>query len=136
MKPETRVVHAGTGPTAPRSLTPPLYQSSVYYADSLAEAVALEYPSAPVSSYSRTANPTVAHFESALAELEGGEAAVATPSGMAALTLTCLTLLGPGDRVAVSPHSYADTLTLVAELAQRIGFAVLVADLSTVDGLT
>ena len=130
MKPLTRAVHAGVDQVAPPGLAPALHQSSVYYASSLDEAVALEDPASGVSSYSRTANPTTMRFESVMAEWEGGEAAVATPSGMAALTLTFLTLLGPNDRVAVSPHSYADTVAVLAELAERVGFALRVIDLS------
>lgn len=130
MRQATRVVHAGAEPAAVRSLTPVLHQSSVYYATSLAGAVALEDMAGGVSSYSRTANPTTLQFESAMVELEGGELALATPSGMAALTLTFLTLPGRNDRVAVSPHSYADTLSVLAELAQRIGFELIVLDLA------
>lgn len=124
----TRVVHAGREPDALRALTPPLHQSSVYYALTVSEAIGLEDPDGELSSYSRTANPTTVRFERAMADLEQGESALATSSGMAALTLAFLTLLGPTDRVAVSPHSYADTVGLLEELAARIGFELIIQD--------
>lgn len=125
----TRVIH-GAPHAGVRSLTPPIYQSSVYYAASVAGAVALEESAEGVTSYSRTSNPTVLELERALAALEGADQALATPSGMAALTLAFLALLGPADRVAVSPHSYADTLAVLEELAAKVGFEVLLFDFS------
>ncbi|CAM3406065.1 trans-sulfuration enzyme family protein [Stackebrandtia soli] len=133
MRPATRAVRAGRTTDAVRDLSPALHQSSVFYAESVAEAVQLEDMSGGVSSYTRTSNPTTMRFEGAIAELESGEAAVATSSGMAALTLTFLTLLTPTDRVAISPHSYADTLSVLEELSARIGFTLAVFDLSAPD---
>ncbi|HZM75408.1 MAG TPA: PLP-dependent aspartate aminotransferase family protein [Candidatus Limnocylindrales bacterium] len=133
MNQATRVVHAGSELHVVNDLTAPIHQSSVYYARTVAEAILLEDPRSVISSYSRTANPTTVRFEQAMAELEAGDLAVATPSGMAALTLTFLTLLGPADRVVASPHSYADTVALLEELAQRVGFELIILDLSAPD---
>ncbi len=127
----TQVVHAAT--RIGRDLSPALHQSSVYAADSVADAVDLEEMTAGISSYTRVANPTVQQFERAVSELEGAEAALATPSGMAALTLVFLTLLSGRDRVVVSPHSYADTISVLRELSDRVGFEVCVLDLCAPD---
>lgn len=126
----TRIVHAGTEPAGGRSLCPAVHQSSVYYAKSIAEAVALEEMTEGIGSYSRVANPTVQTFESAMAEIEGGERALAAPSGMGALTLVFLTLLTAQDRVIVSLHSYADTVSVLRELSSKIGFQLLMTDVS------
>ena len=53
----------------------------------------------PGNIYSRFTNPTVRTFEQRLAALEGGEACVATASGMAAILATCLALLKSGDHI-------------------------------------
>jgi cystathionine beta-lyase/cystathionine gamma-synthase len=124
----TTIVHA-VGRTAGGALSPSLEQSSVYAATSIEHAVALEKMVGGRSSYSRVANPTVHAFEQAMAEIEGGERALATPSGMAALSLVFLTLLDGGDRVVASPHSYTDTLVLLQELSQKIGFELHLTDL-------
>ncbi len=127
----TQVVHAAA--RAGRDLSPALHQSSVYAAHGVADAVGLEEMTAGISSYTRVANPTVQQFERAVSELEGADGALATPSGMAALTLVFLTLLSAQDRVVASPHSYADTISVLRELSARVGFEVCVLDLSAPD---
>ncbi|MCP3803355.1 aminotransferase class I/II-fold pyridoxal phosphate-dependent enzyme [Allokutzneria sp. A3M-2-11 16] len=131
----TRYVHAGTELPAKPALAPALHQSSVIYARSVREAVDLENMADGVSSYTRVANPTVQRLESAVAELEGGACGLAAPSGMGALTLVFLTLLGPGDRVVAATHSYADTIGVLRELSARIGFELHVIDLSSAAGI-
>jgi len=55
--------------------------------------------------YTRYGNPTWTRYESALAELEGGEVVVFA-SGMAAATALLLTKLGPGSALAIDHHCY------------------------------
>ena len=61
--------------------------------------------------YSRFTNPTVRTFEQRLAALEGGERAVATSSGMAAIMATCMGLLQAGDHVVCSRSVFGTTNT-------------------------
>jgi cystathionine gamma-lyase len=69
--------------------------------------------------YGRTGNPTWAHYEAALAELEGGEAVVLS-SGMAAVAAILLPLLGPGDVLVAPSDGYPGVRTIAADhLAQR-----------------
>ncbi|MGV9254536.1 trans-sulfuration enzyme family protein [Streptomyces sp. NPDC003697] len=109
----TEAVHAGRDDLARQGLhAPPIDLSTTYPSyDSRGEAARIdafaaegaELEGSPV--YGRLGNPTVARFETALARLEGTEAAVAFASGMAALSAVLLARAGTGLRhvVAVRP---------------------------------
>ena len=74
--------------------------------------------------YSRNTNPTVAVFEERIAALERAEAATAFATGMAAISGTLHTLLGPGDRVVSVKDTYGGTTKLFLEFLPRIGVNV------------
>jgi cystathionine beta-lyase/cystathionine gamma-synthase len=71
--------------------------------------------------YGRWQNPTVEELERTLAVLEGGEAAVATASGMAAVSGSLLGLLGAGDHVVAPRALYGETARLLRERLVRFG---------------
>jgi len=71
--------------------------------------------------YSRNANPTVRVLEEWLAGLEGAEDAVATGSGMGAISATLLALTGSGDRLALTRHLYGGTYALARKHLARLG---------------
>ena len=71
--------------------------------------------------YSRFSNPTVGMFEQRLAALEGTEVALATSSGMGAITLLMLGLLQAGDHVVCSRSVFGATLKLLGETFGRFG---------------
>jgi cystathionine beta-lyase/cystathionine gamma-synthase len=125
----TRVVHPPAVAGADRDLTPAIHQSSVYTANDLADAIAMEADGAPISSYTRAGNPTVSALEAAIADLEEGEAALAFPSGMAAMTAVFLATLHTGDAVVVSEDAYADTITSLQMLAVQMDLRVVTAGL-------
>jgi methionine-gamma-lyase len=85
--------------------------------------------------YTRWANPTVRQLEAKLSDLEGGEAAVAFASGMAAATALLLHTLKAGDRLVVSDVSYAGVAELVRTTLPRFGIEVQVVDLADGDAL-
>jgi cystathionine gamma-synthase len=68
-------------------------------------------------SYARFASPTVAEAEQKLGELDGGTA-ILFPSGMGATTAVVLTLLSPGDTIALAAGAYYGTGVLFAELGR------------------
>jgi cystathionine gamma-synthase len=74
--------------------------------------------------YSRNTNPTVAVFERRIAALERAEAATAFATGMAAISGTLRTLLGPGDRVVSVTDTYGGTTKLFIEFLPRDGVDV------------
>ncbi|MEM1024992.1 MAG: PLP-dependent transferase [Myxococcota bacterium] len=77
--------------------------------------------------YTRSGNPTRTELEQALARLEGGTRAVATPSGMAAVTLL-LSRLRPGARLVAPFDGYGGTHRLMSTLAERAQIELLFLD--------
>ena len=82
--------------------------------------------------YTRTGNPTREHLANALAELEGGEGAVVTSTGMSAVALV-LQLLRPGDLILAPHDCYGGTHRILRSLAARGHFDVEFVDLTRED---
>jgi cystathionine gamma-synthase len=80
--------------------------------------------------YTRSGNPTRSQLADALAELEGGERAVVTSTGMSAVALV-LQLLKPGDTVVAAHDCYGGTQRLLRALAAKSHFTLVFADLTT-----
>ena len=71
--------------------------------------------------YGRAGNPTVSSFEMRLAALERTEAAIATSSGMSAITLMLFSLLKAGDHVVYSQSMFGSTIKLIGSEFARFG---------------
>jgi len=125
----TRSLHAGQEPDeATGARAPPIHQTTSYVfedADRAADLYALE---ADGDVYSRISNPTTRILEERLAALEGGTAAVATASGMAALDAATSVLASAGDNVVASSDMYGGTATYLTRMATRRGIDVRVVD--------
>ncbi len=74
--------------------------------------------------YTRYGNPTLAVVEAKLAALEGGEAAIVTASGMAAISSALLAHLSTGDEVIASTQLYGGTYRLMRDVLPRLGIRV------------
>ena len=87
--------------------------------------------------YTRYGNPTLSVVEEKLAALEGGEAAVVTSSGMAAISSTLLAHLSAGDEVIASTQLYGGTYRLMRDTFSRLGIGVrqVTPDLGGIEGL-
>ena len=119
----TRAIRAaGRTPDAPQPpVNVPIYQTSTFEVSSAQElADLLEFKTAG-HSYSRYSNPTFAALEAALAELEGGEAAVVSGSGMAAIHAALASTLRPGDEVLAHRALYGGTYAILTGLFARFG---------------
>jgi methionine-gamma-lyase len=133
----TRAVHAGEGPDpATRASAPNIVMSTTFVVEDAgakfsAKALGEDAPFL----YTRWANPTVRQLEVKLASLEGGEAAVAFGSGMAATTGLLLHLLSAGDHLVVSDVAYAGVAELVRDTLPRLGIDVEPVDLSDPEAL-
>jgi cystathionine beta-lyase len=68
--------------------------------------------------------PTVTDLQKALAELEGGHAALVVPSGLTATTLPLLALLAPGDHLLVTDAVYGPTRRFCDNHLRRLGVDV------------
>ena len=71
--------------------------------------------------YSRFTNPTVSMFQDRLAALEGGEACIATSSGMSAILTTAMAHLQAGDHVICSKSVFGATTQLFSSILGRFG---------------
>jgi O-acetylhomoserine (thiol)-lyase len=103
---ETLAIHAGQIPDAANGARAlPIYQTTSYVFDSADHAASLFNLQTFGNVYSRLSNPTVAALEERVAALEGGRAALASASGMAAEAMALMTLLQhpPHARTTVSP---------------------------------
>ena len=99
----------------------PIYTTSSFVFQNAAQAAARFAETEPGNIYSRFTNPTVRTFEQRLAALEGGEACVATSSGMAAILTTCLSLLKSGDHIVSSYEVFGSTTTLFKKYLAKFG---------------
>jgi O-acetylhomoserine (thiol)-lyase len=121
-QPETLAIHAGQIPdaaTGARAL--PIYQTTSFVFDSAEHAASLFNLQTFGNVYSRLSNPTVAALEERVAALEGGRAAVATASGMAAEALALTTLLQAGDHVVAAGALYGGSVTMLAVNLKKFG---------------
>jgi cystathionine gamma-synthase len=109
-------------------LTPPIYQTNVFVFEDLATADAVWEHERPGFVYGRFGTPNHAMLETMLAALEGGEAALVTASGMAAVTALCCGLLEPGDHLIAARDLYGSTAALLAEEARRLGIDTTFVD--------
>ncbi|HNO61838.1 MAG TPA: O-succinylhomoserine sulfhydrylase, partial [Plasticicumulans sp.] len=123
-------VRAGQSRSAEGEHSEAIYPTSSYVFDSAAQAAARFAGEEPGNIYSRFTNPTVRMFEQRLAALEGGEACVATSSGMAAVLTACMGLLKQGDHVVCSRDVFGNTTALLNNFLARFGVATTYVPLS------
>jgi O-acetylhomoserine (thiol)-lyase len=107
---ETLCLHAGQIPDAATGARAvPIYQTTSFVFDSADHAASLFNLQTFGNVYTRIMNPTTAVFEERMAALEGGRAALATASGMAAQMTALLTLLEAGDELVAASTLYGGT---------------------------
>lgn len=110
---DTLSLHAGHTPDDRHgSRAVPIHQTTSYMFESTEHASALYNMEVGGHLYSRLTNPTVAVLEQRIAALDGGVAAVAVSSGMAALYLTVLALCSGGDHIIASSQMYGANINL------------------------
>lgn len=118
---ETQAIRYGHERTAEGEHSEPIFTTSSYVFDSAAGAAARFSGEQPGNVYSRYTNPTVRIFEERIAAMEGGEQAVATSSGMAAILSTCLALLESGDHVVCSRSVFGTTTVVFNKYLAKFG---------------
>ncbi len=133
-QPETLAIHAGQIPdaaTGARAL--PIYQTTSFVFDSADHAASLFNLQTFGNVYSRLSNPTVAVLEERVAALEGGRAALASASGMAAEAIALLTLLQQGDHVVAAGALYGGSVSMLAVNLAKLGIETSFVDAASVD---
>ncbi|EUB28504.1 methionine gamma-lyase [Fusobacterium sp. CM22] len=129
----TTAIHAGTLKNLYGTLAMPIYQTSTFIFDSAEQGgrrFALEEAG---YIYTRLGNPTTTVLENKIAALEEGEAAVATSSGMGAISSTLWTILKAGDHVVTDKTLYGCTFALMCHGLTRFGIEVTFVDTSNLD---
>ncbi|HIW57898.1 MAG TPA: O-acetylhomoserine aminocarboxypropyltransferase/cysteine synthase [Firmicutes bacterium] len=127
---ETMQLHAGQEAADPATdaRAVPIYASTSFVfrdSDDAADRFALK---AAGNIYARLTNPTQAVFEERIAALEGGSAALAVASGMAALDYTFRTLAKNGDHIVASNTIYGGTYNLLAHTLPDFGIETTFVD--------
>lgn len=125
----TRAIHSGYDANSEMgSLTPPIYMTSTFAFDSVEQGAERFAGEAEGPIYSRLGNPTQDILETRLADLEDGEAALATASGMGAISATFWTLLSAGDHIVADKTLYGCTFALLEHGLTKFGVTVSYVD--------
>ncbi len=125
MKLETLAIHAGYQPDpTTKSVAVPIYQTTSYAFDSTQHAADLFDLKVAGNIYTRIMNPTNAVLEERVAALEGGVAALAVASGMAAVTYAIQTIAQAGDNIVSVSKLYGGSYNLFAHTFPRQGLTV------------
>jgi O-acetylhomoserine (thiol)-lyase len=129
MKIETLAVHAGYSPDpTTKAVAVPIYQTVAYAFDSAQHGADLFDLKVPGNIYTRIMNPTQDVLEKRIAALEGGIAALAVASGMAAITYAIQTIAEAGDNIVSTSQLYGGTYNLFAHTFPQMGLEVRFAD--------
>jgi len=110
------------------AVAPPIYQTSLFSFKDYAALESAYCGETEHAIYSRVGNPTVALLEEKIANIEGGEMAVAYSSGMGAISNAILGLIEHGDRVVAVKHIYPDTYRLLKSHCSKFGVTTDIVD--------
>ncbi|GHU02453.1 O-acetylhomoserine aminocarboxypropyltransferase [Betaproteobacteria bacterium] len=126
---ETLSLHAGQIPDAATgSRAVPIYQTTSYVFDSPEHAASLFNLQTFGNVYSRLSNPTVAVLEERIAALEGGRAAVAAASGLAAQSAALLNIVENGDEIVTARTLYGGTFSQLDVNFRKLGINTVFVD--------
>jgi cystathionine beta-lyase len=121
----TEVAHLGREPARHLgAINTPVYRASTILFESVADYEASQRGQSKSLNYGLRGLPTVTDLQAAVATLEGGHAALAVPSGLAATTLPFLALTSAGDHVLVTDSVYGPTRRFCNNHLTRLGIEV------------
>src|SRR5580700_7670953 len=121
----TDAIHVGQEPDAlTGSIVAPIYQTSTYVIEEMGKSKGYDY--------ARTSHPNRKALERTIAKLEGGHAAYAFTSGMAAIDAV-FRLLRPGDHTVLPSALYGGTFRLVSQLLVDFGLEFTYVDTSCLE---
>lgn len=109
-------------------LLPPIYQNSTFSFQTTEECASAFIDEESGYVYTRWGNPTQEALELKLAVLEAGEAALATASGMGAISTALLTALIDGGHVVAMDNLYSATYNLLSSELSRMGVETTFVD--------
>ncbi|MEN4052229.1 MULTISPECIES: O-acetylhomoserine aminocarboxypropyltransferase/cysteine synthase family protein [Sulfurimonas] len=118
---QTLALHAGYEKDTQGTMAVPIYQTTAYEFRDVEHAANLFAIKELGNIYTRLNNPTTDVFEKRFASLEGGEAALATSSGMSAIFYAFVNAAQTGDNIICAKQLYGGSLTQVAHTLKRFG---------------
>jgi methionine-gamma-lyase len=131
----SRLVHAGNHIDECGSVVTPIYQTSTFTFKSARQGAERFAGRSEGYIYTRIGNPTVRALEDCVASLEMGVGAVATSSGMGAVTTAYLALLESGDHIISTASVYGPSRTLMEKHLSKFGVAASYVDTSSFDSV-
>ncbi|HTV55854.1 MAG TPA: aminotransferase class I/II-fold pyridoxal phosphate-dependent enzyme [Terriglobia bacterium] len=131
----TQAVHAGEAPCpATGALDTPIYQSTTFVSASSDEMAAVYGEEKFGYMYTRYGNPTIRALELKMAALEAGEAAIATASGMAAISSAILGYVQSGDHVVAARSLYGAAYDFLAQKLPKFGASTTFVESTDAEG--
>lgn len=130
---ETLAIRSGHERTNEQEHSEAIFPTSSFVFHSAAEAAAKFAGDQSGNIYARMTNPTVSYFQDRLATLEGGEACVATSSGMSAILAVVLALLKSGDHIVCSRSVFGTTTVLFNNYIEKFGIEISFVDLTDLE---
>ena len=125
---DTILIHGGSEPGPAGATTVPIVQSSSF-AHATAEDLEDIFRGRKLGQvYTRVGNPTTESLEKRLALLEGGQAAIATASGMAAITTAVMAIVRSGDEILASSSLFGGTFSLFRDTLSNYGIRTTFVD--------
>ena len=118
---QTKALHEGYEKDTQRTMAVPIYMSTAYEFRDVEHAANLFALKELGNIYTRLNNPTTDVFEKRFAALEGGEAAIATSSGMSAIFFAIANSAEAGDNIVCAKQLYGGSLTQTAHTFKRFG---------------
>lgn len=132
----TKVIHAGYRRDAEfGALATPIYQTATFSFTDADQAMGVFSGELPGYDYTRSGNPTVQVFEDKMKELEGGEAAVSTASGLGAIGAALIGLLRSGDHIVCSNLLYGGTNDIMRNILPTLGVTVTFTDTADISAV-
>jgi O-acetylhomoserine (thiol)-lyase len=129
MRLKSRAIHFGYEKDNQKAMAVPIYQTTAYEFRDSAHAANLFELKESGNIYTRINNPTTDVFEKRFASLEGGVAALATSSGMAAISYSILNLAQNGDNIIYANKLYGGSTTLFTHTIKRFGIEARAFDI-------
>src|SRR5512135_3037261 len=117
----SKLVHGGHKADPTGSVTVPIYQTSTFAFRDAQHGAALFAGEEDGFIYTRIGNPTIRALEENVAELEHGCGAIATSSGMGAITTVYMALLGAGAHMVSTSAVYGPSRVVVEKEFSRFG---------------
>jgi len=129
------LVHAGNHKDKYGSVVTPIYQTSTFAFENSRQGADRFAGRCEGYIYTRIGNPTIRALEDCVAALEEGVGAIATSSGMGAVTTAYLALLKSGDHVVSTASVYGPSRTLMEQHLKRFGVVATYVDTSDLDSV-